>query len=184
MSQVGRKPKCSAITVKSSRCPRSVAPEAPKDKLCAQHWDIEYGHNTRADGQCFRCGYVFPFARQFYADRFKSKCPIPARVYYQKCRAQKPAPVVLPKLRNKIPGFVYLVRFHRFYKIGVSKVPEKRIKCFVNTKLPYEFECLHKIKTQDSFGLESELHRRFHTKRVNGEWFRLSSSDIAWVMSQ
>lgn len=80
-------------------------------------------------------------------------------------------------------GFVYLVRSASgFYKIGRTVDPDDRIASFRLT-LPFEVEYEHLIQTDDMRGLEKELHRRFSAKRVRGEWFDLSESDVIYIKS-
>ena len=85
--------------------------------------------------------------------------------------------------RRKKPGFVYLLQSPtRAYKIGRTKSPENRIKTF-GIKLPFEIEYVALIKTHDMNTLENQLHSRFETKRVNGEWFALDQEDIDYIKS-
>lgn len=37
------------------------------------------------------------------------------------------------------------------------------------------------IKTPDMCALESELHKRFADRRVNGEWFELCETDVLYI---
>jgi len=74
-------------------------------------------------------------------------------------------------------GYVYLMKSGRYYKIGRSDCVEKR-KYEIGIKLPEEPKIIHKIKTDDSNGIETYWHKRFEDKRKGGEWFDLSSSDI------
>ena len=75
-------------------------------------------------------------------------------------------------------GFVYLMKLGKNYKIGRSNFVEKR-KYELGIKLPEELKLIHKIKTDDPNGIESYWHKRFEGKRIKGEWFQLSHSDIS-----
>jgi len=74
-------------------------------------------------------------------------------------------------------GFVYLTKSGRFYKIGKADLVEKR-NYEIGLKLPEEPELIHKIKTDDPFGVEAYWHKRFEVKRKKGEWFELGSKDV------
>jgi hypothetical protein len=74
-------------------------------------------------------------------------------------------------------GYVYLMKFGKYYKIGASKNVERR-NYEIGIKLPEKFDIIHKIKTDDESGIELYWHNRFKDKRKQGEWFDLLSSDI------
>lgn len=82
---------------------------------------------------------------------------------------------------NGAPGYVYVVKSDTgHYKIGRTNNPDDRRKTF-NVKLPVEIQFLVLIKTGNMNYLESTLHRMFSHKRVNGEWFKLSDTDLVWL---
>ena len=74
-------------------------------------------------------------------------------------------------------GFVYLIKSGRHFKIGKANSVEARHRQ-LKIQLPQAAEVVHRIKTDDPFGIESYWHRRFAGKRLNGEWFALSSDDV------
>lgn len=97
---------------------------------------------------------------------------------------QSPSKKPASQPRNR-KGFVYLLAaFHdkQLYKIGRATNPNNRLRTF-NVKLPFPvaYECV--IETGDMYRLERELHRLFDDKRLDGEWFRLSQSDVQYIKS-
>lgn len=82
---------------------------------------------------------------------------------------------------NKRPGYIYIIKSEMgSCKIGRSKNVPDRLKLF-EVKLPFNFEIIHLFPCCDMVDAERQLHLIFGEKRVNGEWFELSNSDIAII---
>jgi hypothetical protein len=75
-------------------------------------------------------------------------------------------------------GSVYLIRSGRFYKIGRSNASGRR-EYELAILLPEKAKMIHAIRTDDPTGIEVYWHNRFAAKRKNGEWFELTTSDVA-----
>lgn len=74
-------------------------------------------------------------------------------------------------------GEVYLFKSGRYYKIGKTNDTVRR-GSELRIQLPEKMDLIHSIKTDDPSGIESYWHKRFESKRMNGEWFNLTSSDV------
>jgi len=76
-------------------------------------------------------------------------------------------------------GFVYLIKHgsRNEYKIGKTINPLRR-EGEIRIQLPEKIKPVHYIETDDPTGIELYWHRRFQTKRKEGEWFELNKSDV------
>lgn len=74
-------------------------------------------------------------------------------------------------------GSVYLFRHGKYYKIGKTNDTVRRGN-ELKIQLPESLDLIHEIKTDDPSGIEAYWHRRFESKRKNGEWFDLTLSDV------
>jgi hypothetical protein len=75
-------------------------------------------------------------------------------------------------------GSVYLMKSGKFYKIGHTNAVGRRERELA-IQLPDKITVIHQIQTDDPSGIEDYWHRRFATRRRNGEWFDLGADDVS-----
>lgn len=82
-------------------------------------------------------------------------------------------------------GYVYLIGNSQFgwYKIGKSVRPNIRVKT-VGVLLPFTISVFAVWESSDHSRMEAYLHRKFASLRIQGEWFRLSSLDVNYLLSR
>jgi hypothetical protein len=70
--------------------------------------------------------------------------------------------------------YIYILRCHTFYKIGIASDVKQRI-CQLQIGNPYKIELVEcfEIDAQYVAKIEKDLHRVLRNKNVSGEWFRL-----------
>lgn len=82
------------------------------------------------------------------------------------------------RTKKKRPGFVYLIRSeNNKFKIGRTANIQKRMDQLTKN-VPYKIELVHFHEATDYCQFEKQMHKLFFGKRVVGEWFDLSESDI------
>jgi hypothetical protein len=74
-------------------------------------------------------------------------------------------------------GYVYLFKSGKHYKIGHSNSAGRR-EYELSIQLPERLTTVHTISTDDPLGIEAYWHKRFESKWLNGEWFKLDAADI------
>jgi len=80
--------------------------------------------------------------------------------------------------RPREKGMVYLIKSKFGYKIGRTKNLTSRVKLF-GVKLPFKIELVQEVQVKDYKYVEKRLHEHFASKHLNGEWFDLSTRDVA-----
>ncbi|MDM8528197.1 GIY-YIG nuclease family protein [Anaerolineales bacterium HSG24] len=76
-----------------------------------------------------------------------------------------------------IPGYIYVIKSEYGYKIGKTISIKSRTRLF-SVKLPFPIELIHYAWFDNYSKAERDFHDRFSSKRLEGEWFDLSPSDI------
>jgi hypothetical protein len=66
----------------------------------------------------------------------------------------------------------------RYFKIGRANSASRR-EYELAIQLPEKVRTVHVIRTDDPPGIEAYWHKRFESKRKNGEWFALDAADVA-----
>lgn len=88
-----------------------------------------------------------------------------------------------PRKKAKRSSFVYLFQEeHGATKIGVSSRWRERLK-EIDILIPYQTYVVAVIKSDFARQIERELHERYSSRRISGEWFRLSDADIRQILS-
>lgn len=77
-------------------------------------------------------------------------------------------------------GFIYLMKYGRYYKIGFTNHVGRR-GYEHNRAVPGKHNLIHSFETDDPSGIEAYWHNRFAEKRCEGtkEYFDLSPDDVA-----
>ncbi len=80
---------------------------------------------------------------------------------------------------DAVMGYVYFLKHgaRREYKIGRTNNRLRR-EGDIGIELPEKIEPIHVIETDDPAGVEAYWHRRFASKRKEGEWFSLTTQDV------
>lgn len=75
-------------------------------------------------------------------------------------------------------GYIYVVRCHQYYKIGITSILEQRLSS-LQCGNPYELEIIYAIHAPYPAYTEEKLHARFKEYRHFREWFILPDN-IDW----
>ncbi len=81
-----------------------------------------------------------------------------------------------------LPGYVYLMKdTEEWYKIGMSDDPMRRLKEI--SRNHKQIELLHVIPADQMDKAEIILQDKYRNEHIRGDWFDLSSDDIAYIRS-
>jgi phage terminase large subunit GpA-like protein len=114
--------------------------------------------------------------------KFHSNCPhcgkeIVASIY---CESDTADEYTEPK---RFDGYVYLLHSptNNTYKIGRAKEVFNRYGSIAKQS-PVEIKLVHQFKSNHASKTEKELHDRYSSQRVLGEWFSLSEQDVEAII--
>lgn len=86
---------------------------------------------------------------------------------------------------NKIkprPGFIYLIKSGKFYKIGQSVDVPARLKN-MHADNPHELKLLKVWKTEHMACAEKYLHFKHSSLLYRNEWFKLTNAELIWLLA-
>ncbi len=78
------------------------------------------------------------------------------------------------------PGYVYVVKCGKYYKIGKTLEPFKRIRALQTTN-PEDIEIIFVNRVYDYDTVEKGLHWNMKSKHHRGEWYALDESDYELI---
>lgn len=85
--------------------------------------------------------------------------------------------VSIPLSEKNSSRYVYLIHTDHGVKIGKSVNVKTRIKT-VSSNLPFKVIHTEFFKVENHHKTEIHFHKKYESKRINGEWFDLSKRDI------
>ena len=77
-----------------------------------------------------------------------------------------------------VNGHVYLIHSDHGVKIGKTSNPGKRITT-LRIQLPFKVTKTEIFEVENMDNVETFLHQKYKEERLNGEWFKLSKSQIS-----
>ena len=82
------------------------------------------------------------------------------------------------------PGYVYLVYAEGspYFKIGKTNNPKRRIWKEISPVMPFECQLVKLWPTNHMTWAEKTLHEEYEHRRGKGEWFRLTNSDLSYLL--
>lgn len=87
-----------------------------------------------------------------------------------------------PFPRGQATGYVFFVQDQQTgnFQIGRTTQIDKRNNKF-SVNLPFKNELIYLVKSGNHHQMEAAFHDYFTNKRVQGEWYTLSSEDLTWL---
>lgn len=92
------------------------------------------------------------------------------------------SPIARAKLgKNNDSGVIYLLKSNiGFFKIGKSRDLERRVGEHLRN-YPVSLDVIHVVIVEEMTKCESYLLSVFSDRKMQGEWFALTSEDVEWI---
>lgn len=82
---------------------------------------------------------------------------------------------------NPAEGYVYIMECGGYYKIGWAQSNPRKRRSLLQIGSPFPLTLVGVI--EGSRMVESDWHDTFAGKRVRGEWFALTTDDVACILN-
>ncbi|MQR94382.1 hypothetical protein EJV22_04225 [Fictibacillus phosphorivorans] len=101
---------------------------------------------------------------------------------YQQNQAELQKIINTPFPRGQATGYVFFAQNQQSgnFQIGKTTHIDKRMNGFT-VNLSFKNELIYLVKSGNHHQTEAALHDYFTNKRVQGEWYTLSSEDLTWL---
>ena len=164
--------------------------------------------------RCSKCGEVKPVSEfskhAAHKDGLKSQCKACCSKYYQENKEERAkwdeqyyqenkAKILSRNKRyyqehygkhtsvegvSVLKSYVYLIKSqYGSVKIGITKDVNRRLMT-LGTASPTQLSVAGCKLARNARAIEKELHHKFKSKRIYGEWFNLSQEDINWIIDK
>jgi hypothetical protein len=77
--------------------------------------------------------------------------------------------------------YVYIMESGGYYKIGHTSDIGKRIRDIAKTIIPFDTKVLLTVRHEKAKKIEREAHKQYKDKRIRGEWFSFTETELAEV---
>ena len=88
------------------------------------------------------------------------------------------------RAKKQPQGYVYIFgnRFHHWYKIGTTQDVWERLRG-VQVGCPVEIKRISSAWVENADEVEKQLHQKYSSRRLRGEWFLLQDEEVAELKS-
>ena len=84
---------------------------------------------------------------------------------------------------NPKAGWIYLIKCHEFYKVGIADDVKARLSS-MQTGCPYPLELIEAWRSNNASKEEKAIHALLSRYNVRGEWFMLPPELVSQLLRQ